>query len=272
MDSRTIERADGPDIHAVETGPTDARTLLFVHGISQHHLAWRGQFRSELAEEHHLVAVDLRGHGESETPAEGYDCSEAWAGDIQAVVEGLDLDEVVLVGWSYGSLVALDYLATHGADRVAGAVLVGVVTGVGSDRTDGWLQPGYLDLFPELLSEDVETSIDALQRFVAQCVHGNPDPEDRYLTLGYNAAVPPRVRGAMLDRSVDHLDLLSEVPVPTLLVHGAHDGVVSPEAAEAAHDRLPESTLSVYPDSGHTPFRENPERFAADLRAFLAEL
>ncbi|WP_123538634.1 alpha/beta fold hydrolase [Halosimplex salinum] len=270
--SHTVDRADAPDLHVVETGPSDARPILLVHGYSQSHLSWRDQFDSTLAEEFRLVAMDLRGHGESEKPRGAYGESEAWAGDVQAVADALGLDEFVLAGWSYGSLVALDYLATHGTDRVAAVALVGVVAGIGTKTTNEWLQPEYLDLFPDLVSTDAETATAALAAFVDVCFHAERPPDERYLDLGFNAVVPPHVRDGMRDRTVSHLDLLGELSVPVLVTHGAHDRVVSAEAARAVADRIPDAELSVYPDCGHTPFRENAERFGRELRAFVRSL
>lgn len=270
MRSHTVSRADGPDLHAVETGPADAPPVLFVHGYSQHHLSWAEQFDGDLADDHRLVAMDLRGHGDSEVAPDGYGDSAAWAGDVAAVVDALDLDGVTLVGWSYGSLVALDYLAEVGTDRVAAVALVGVVLGIGTERTTGWLGEEYVDLFPAITSKDAETSVDALGRLVDLCVRGDLPERDRFRMLGYSAVVPPRVRDAMRDRSVSHVDRLGDVDVPVLLSHGAHDAVVSPAAAAFAADRLPEATLSTYDDCGHSPFYEASERFDAELRALVA--
>jgi len=272
MDQHTVSRGDEPDLHVRTAGPTDAPAVLFVHGYSQSSLCWRGQLRSSLAERYRLVAMDLRGHGDSEKPTTGYRDSAVWADDVRAVADSLGCDRFALVGWSYGSLVALDYLTTHGTDRVRGANLVGLVAGIGTDRTTEWLGERYLDLFPELVSTDAETAVDTLDRFVGLCFHGEPSPAERYLLLGLNAAAPPRVRDAMRDRSVSHLDVLDELSIPVLLSHGAHDAVVDAAAARAAADRLPDATLSIYPDAGHTPFREATERFDRELRAFLDEL
>ncbi len=271
MRSHTLARPDAPDLFVVEAGPADAPSVLLVHGYSQSHLAWREQLRSPLADEFHLVAMDLRGHGDSEKPREGYDDGAAWADDVRAVADRFDLDPFVLVGWSYGSLVALDYLATHGADRVAGANLVGLVAGIGTERTNGWLGEGYLDLFPELVSTDAGTSVAALERLVDLCFAADLSPEERYLLLGTNAVVPPYVRDGMRDRVVSHVESLGDLPVPVLLTHGVRDGVVSVEASRAAHRRLPESTLSEY-DDGHAPFWASPERFNRELREFVAGL
>lgn len=272
MQSRTITRSAGPDLHVVETGPRDARSLLFVHGYSQSHLSWRKQLRSPLADEFHLVAMDLRGHGDSEKPREGYGDGENWAGDVRTVVEGLDLESFVLVGWSYGSLVALDYLANVGTSRVAGVNVISTVAGIGTDRTNGWLRTEYLELFPDLVSTDVETSISTLQRFVELCFEGELPAEDRYLLLGASATVPPYVRDGMRDRTVSHVEFFERLSVPVLLTHGTHDGVVSMAASREAHRRLPDSTLSEFPDSGHAPLWKSPERYNQELRGFVADL
>lgn len=272
MRSQTVARSGEPDIHVAEAGPRDGPPVLFLHGYLQCHRSWREQFRSGLADDHRLVAMDLRGHGDSGKPRDGYADPEGWADDVDAVADALGLDTFVLVGWSYGSLVALDYLAVRGTDRVAGVNLVGVVAGIGTETTNGWLGDEYVDLFPEITSTDAETSARALARFVELCVRGRLDPEDRYRMLGYGAVVPPRVRDAMRDRTVSHLDFLDDLDVPVLLTHGTHDAVVDVEAARAVERRLPDADLSVYPDSGHSPFHEEPDRYERELREFVEGL
>ena len=62
-------------LHLVETGNSSGRPILFIHGISQCWLTWSRQLSSDLAEDYRLVAVDMRGHGLSDRPREGYaDC------------------------------------------------------------------------------------------------------------------------------------------------------------------------------------------------------
>lgn len=272
MRSHTIARSKEPDLHVVETGPRDARSFLFIHGYSQSHLSWREQLRSPLADEFHLVTIDLRGHGDSEKPREGYRDGVNWAGDVRAVVEKFNLKSFVLIGWSYGSLVALDYLANVGTGSVAGVNLISTVAGIGTDRTNGWLQTEYLGLFPDLVSTDAETSTSALQRFVELCFEEELSAEDRYLLLGASAAVPPYVRDGMRDRTVSHVEFFEGLSVPVLLTHGTHDDVVSIDASREAHRRIPESTLSEFPDSGHAPLWESPEQYNQELREFVADL
>lgn len=270
MESHTVSGGDGVALNAVSVG--SGRPIVFLHGYSQSLLSWREQFDSRLTDSFRLVAVDLRGHGDSAAPRDAYDDPALWAADVEAVLEEFDADDAVLVGWSYGGLVALDYLSHYGTDRIAGLALVGAIVSIGIDASAERLQPGYLDLVPGFQSDDVDECVETLEAFVDLCVEGALPPGDRYTALGYNVAVPPHVRSALLRRTVDHESDLADVDVPTLLIHGEADAVIDPEATETYRERLPDPLFKRYPDTGHSPFLERPGRFNADLEAFAERL
>lgn len=163
-------------------------------------------------------------------------------------------------------------MAAVDVGSVAGVNLVSTVAGIGTDRTNSWLQPEYLELFPNLVSTDTETSVSALERFVGVCFETELSAEDRYLLLGASAAVPPYVRDGMRDRTVSYVDFFEGLSTPVLLTHGREDDVVSLDASREAHRRIPESTLSEFPDSGHTPLWEFLERYNRELREFVTAL
>jgi pimeloyl-ACP methyl ester carboxylesterase len=119
--SRRVPGAAGTEIRVDETGDPAGRPVLFIHGVSQFRLAWRRQLSSGLGRDLRLVAMDLRGHGQSDRPADGYADSEAWADDVHGVITALDLDEPILCGWSYGGVVIGDYLKHYGEDALAGS-------------------------------------------------------------------------------------------------------------------------------------------------------
>jgi non-heme chloroperoxidase len=270
MRSRTVTGGDGVEIHVEEHGPRDAHPILLIHGFSQSRLAWTPQFESALADDYRLVAMDLRGHGASETPddPDAYRDSALWADDVRDVVS--TLDHPTLVGWSYGGLVVADYLATHGDDAVSGVVLVGAITEKGTADADRFAGDEFVALDSGFRSTDAEESVATLDAFVDLCVEGELDDAARYRALGYNAAVPPFVRAAMQDRTVEHEAALAELATPVRLIHGAADPVVRPAAARKHADLFPSATLSVYEGVGHSPFLEAPGRFDSDLRAFLS--
>ncbi|HUE86340.1 MAG TPA: alpha/beta hydrolase [Vicinamibacterales bacterium] len=108
--------------------------MVFIHGFSQCGLAWDRQMQSDLADDYRLVAMDIRGHGLSDKPREGYADSKRWADDVRGVIETLGLDHPVLCGWSYGPLVILDYVRHHGEDAISGVNFISGISKLGSNQ------------------------------------------------------------------------------------------------------------------------------------------
>ena len=121
-------------------------------------LAWSRTTDSELARDHRLVAMDLRGHGLSEKPRDAYGDSRLWADDVRAVIDALNLDRPVLCGWSHGPLVILDYLRLR-RGRIGGIHFVGGITKLGSDAAMSVITPEWLSLVPGFFATDVEESV-----------------------------------------------------------------------------------------------------------------
>jgi pimeloyl-ACP methyl ester carboxylesterase len=266
-----VSGGTGVGLHVEETGNREGQPVLFVHGLSQCRLAWDRQLGSGLGRDLRLVAMDLRGHGLSEKPRDRYGDSSAWAADIDAVITALDLERPILCGWSYGGVVIADYLRSHGERAVGGVVLVGAISRLG-EPVLAFLGEEFLATLPGLFSTDVETSTAALQTFLRLTTRADPAPEDLYLALGYNSAVPPHVRQAMLSRTLDHDDLLERLTLPVLISHGLDDAIVLPAMGEHHARLVPHAKTSWYEGVGHTPFREDPDRFNAELRRFAASL
>jgi non-heme chloroperoxidase len=266
-----VQGGGGVALHVEETGNPRGRPVLFLHGISQCRLAWDRQLRSDIGRDLRLVAMDLRGHGLSEKPRDGYGDGALWAADVHAVITKLELDRPVLCGWSYAGVVIGDYLSHHGEAAVGGIVLVGAASRLGEPALP-FFGANFLATLPGLSSTEVEASTAALRTFIRLTTSADPAPEDLYLALGYNLVVPPHVRQAMLDRTLVHDGVLERLTVPVLLVHGSEDEVVLPAMAEHHARLIPHAKTSWYQGIGHTPFREDPERFNAELRAFSSSL
>src|SRR6185437_6047238 len=98
MKHHKIIGGGGTQLHLVEAGNAQGRAILFIHGFSQCWLAWGRQLGSDLARDYRLIAMDMRGHGESEKPRAGYDDSRLWADDVHAVIRELDLEQPILCG------------------------------------------------------------------------------------------------------------------------------------------------------------------------------
>ena len=304
----TVTSPDGLAIAVVESGETSGRPILFVHGFSQSAAAWRRQMLSDLGDTYRLVAFDLRGHGYSSKPEdpEHYVASELWAGDIAAVIASKGLNDVVLVGWSYGGLPLLDYVSEHGQGKLS--ALVFVATGYNLDLRSPDAGGPELVLGPGVIENtgpmagipagppgaDLDgcgkagtcgayaRQLAGTKRFLAM-VLGKPLSAALVAeALAYNLQTPPYVRRAMvIDRFVkggplDHSPTLKKVEVPVLFIHGGKDRHVLPRSTEIMKGLVDggggRSSRIVYDGIGHAPFIEDPKRFNGDLRKFVSGL
>jgi len=271
MQTRHISGGGGAQLHVVEAGNPAGRPILFLHGFSQCCLAWTRQLTSDLADDHRLVAIDLRGHGRSDKPADGYGESRLWADDLDAVIRGLGLDQPVLCAWSYG-LVALDYLRHYGDGGIGGLHLVGAITKLGSEEALSVITPELLALVPGFFAATLEESVVSLEALARLCFPQELPAEELYLMVGYNVAVPPYVRKALFSRSVDNDDVLATIRKPVLLTHGSADAIVKPVVVDRHKRRMPHAQVDIMPNAGHAPFWNQAAAFNRRLRAFTAGL
>ena len=268
-----VEGSDGTPLNVLVKGPEAAPAILFIHGIGQSHLSWEEQFRSDLADTYRLVAFDLRGHGNSGKPvsAQSYDNTRIWADDVAAIVERVGIERPIIVAWSYGGAVAVDYVRHYGAQNVAGLNLVGAYGGLiaqPAPNTEG----DDFKIFSELRQKQYSSNIDdniAASRGMVKWLTSKKMPQawqDRATMIGL--MLPSYARRAMWKHPMNNQDLLDQMDMPLLLSVGAQDlgtpvDVGRTLAAEAANGKL-----SVYEESGHSPFVEDPKRFNAELRDF----
>lgn len=272
MISRMVTGGGGTRLYVQETGNPRGRALLFIHGFSQSGLCWARQVVSPLAQTYRLVTMDIRGHGLSDKPHDAYSDGSLWARDIQAVIEALALDHPVVTVWSYGGYILCDYLTAYGEQYLGGIHLVGATTKMGSPAANALLAPEFLALVPPLLSEDMQTSVEALTSFIRLVVADDLPERDFYQWLGYNAMVPPHVRRSLFSRKLDFDALLSSVKLPTLITHGLNDRVVLVETAHRHGSLIAQAQIALYPETGHAPFFEQPDQFNRALMRFAESI
>jgi non-heme chloroperoxidase len=262
-----VRGGGGLRLHVREWGRPDGRPILFIHGLSQSHLCWALQYRSPLAEEFRLVAYDLRGHGMSDAPpeAEHYTDGRLWADDVAAIIEQLNLDRPVLVGWSYGGFIICDYVRAHGQDRIAAADFAGGAVTLGPAAFGTLIGPGFLDHFGDLTADDLPTNIRGMRAFIRAMPARPLMPDDAETLLASGMTVPARIRANLAAREIDGDDVLRTLTVPLLVSHGRADTVVLPAMADHILATCPTAVPAWYDGVGHVPFLEAPERFNREL-------
>ena len=268
MKSSRIKGGGGTELHVVETGNPTGRPILFIHGFSQSCHTWCRQMNSDLADDHRIVAMDMRGHGLSEKPTEGYTDSKLWADDVNAVIEGLELDHPILSGWSYGPLLILDYIRHYGEDELAGINFIGGVTKLGSDEATSVLTPEFLNLIPGFFTTEPEENKAGLSALLRLCFANELSPEELDEMLSRSVSVPSYVRQGLFSRSFDNDDLLPEISIPVLITHGAEDKIVKPAVVDQHKAGMRHAQIQMVENAGHAVFWDDPATFHQGLRTF----
>jgi pimeloyl-ACP methyl ester carboxylesterase len=267
MKIHTVRGGGGLRLHVREWGKADGPPILFIHGWSQNHLCWAGQYESALAGEFRLVAYDLRGHGMSEAPPGPghYTDGKLWADDVAAIIGQLGLARPVLVGWSYGAFVICDYVRAHGQDQIAAVNFVEGVVKMGEAAFGTLIGPGFLDHFAGATADDLPTNIATMRSFVRACVVKPVPDDDLETAMCWNVTVPAAIRAHLAARELDYDDVLAALQVPLLVTQGRADTVVLPAMAEHVLATCPTAEASWYEGTGHVPHLEDPERFNHEL-------
>lgn len=255
-----------------ENGPP----ILFIHGTTQSHLIWNKQYASNLAKDFKIVALDLRGHGESEKPVDeaAYNTAEYNADDINAVIKGLNLNKPFLVSWSGGGFVLCDYLRKYGDGDLSGIAFIASSTKRGVPSAANFKGAGSStgSAAGNLRSERSEENITGTLNFVKSMAAKPLPPDDYARIVAFNMLVPPNVRSILSVRNIDNGDVLERVKVPTALFYGAKDVVVNPKAtSDYILSTIKGSKLFWYEDAGHLLFVDDADRFNADLKDFVLQ-
>jgi pimeloyl-ACP methyl ester carboxylesterase len=233
------------------------------------------QSAANLARDFHVLAVDLPGFGASPADPDGW---TAFAEHLRNLIDARSLSGAVLVGWSMGGLVVLDYLERFGSHALAGIVIVdvapraredddwpvGVAVGRGfGEGLDRWIQlwpDGREGIFHELNTlafADPDRHVREIDWLVAEAMRADPD-----------AAIEALVGFAKRDFRPG----LGSIEVPALLLFGGSSTSTTAWVARYMKEAIPRSTLVTFVHCGHALMLEAPERFTRELRTFASTL
>jgi len=266
-----VTTPDGLNIAVQDWAPDEAprkAELLLLHGFSQSHGAWLHQVSGPLASEFRLVTYDLRGHGESDKPADPhhYRSGELWARELQAVIDAPGLQRPILVAWSYSGRVALDYLNLFGDAGLGGLVMVNASTSGDPD-----MMGPAASLLRQMTDLDATTALAGTLALLRACVAKPLLPDELDYMLRYNQLVPPAIRINLAGRPADYQTALRAVRIPTLVMQGSLDPVTAPAMSVYTAEQVRDAKAITYDGLAHMPFWESPRRFDDDLAQFVNE-
>jgi pimeloyl-ACP methyl ester carboxylesterase len=259
--------ADGVRLAWGDGGRPDGRPIVLLHGIAQSREVWRSLVEGPLGGAHRLVAVDLRGHGDSERPEDdGAYGSERLGADLDAVIEGLGLARPLVVAWSYGGVVLGAYLRRYGSARLGGILLAAAAVQVGK-AARALFGPAMMSNARALISTDEAEYEAGARSFLRGCTAAPLAPGVFDRALEAMLRVPAHVRRPLLARSEDYLPELARCTAPIATIHGSLDAVVLPQMSELVASSAPGTRSDVLEGVGHIAWLESPDAFVAAVRA-----
>ncbi len=268
-----VEGHGGVPLVVQEWGNPDGPPILLIHGFSFSAVSWKNQI-GEIADNARIIAFDLRGHGLSGKPwdATDYTASQIWADDVAAVLAAKHVERPVIVGWSYGGYVAMDYLRHCGMDCASGLVLVGSLGGMVAPAPP----PDPQDFGMPASQGDVRAdNFHALFLGIAWTArvmtYDPPAPLALLQKQLSMAMTPPYVRRAMSSRTLDNRDLAECLDLPVLVIRGEQDGTVGEAQLAEFLTHAPATQTLSYAGVGHSPFEERPDLFNRDLLEFVRQ-
>jgi non-heme chloroperoxidase len=264
-----IASLDGTELAVVSNGKTALPAIIFIHGTCSSLRIWDAQFTDPILNDNfHLIAFDLRGHGNSDKPTEAqyYFKSDRWAGDLHAIIEHFSLVSVFLVAWSYGGRVVNDYLQVHGDAKIRAINFIAA----GTLSTDSVKGPGY-KVLAELFDHNTQNRERAELQFVEDLTQGLQNKLIAAQMFSDLAKVSLPIRLNMRNRQMHYEQTLANLQVPVLLSHGKKDNYSLPLLAILLEKHIPDAQISWYQNDGHLPFISSASRFNSELAKFVLQ-
>jgi len=269
----TITVGDGTEIFFKDWGT--GQPIVFSHGSPLNSDAWEDQMVFLADHGYRCIAHDRRGHGRSSQPWIGNDV-DTYAADLAALVEELDLHDVIHVGHSTGAGEVARYIGRHGTSHVAKVVLVSAVTPLmlkTAQNPAGLPIEAFNGMRAAVMADRSQFLKDLSGPFYGA---NRPNAKvsqailDAFWLQGMQAGIPGILASIKAFSESDHTDDLKTIDVPTLILHGDDDQIVPIAASAMVSATLVKgSTLKVYPGFSNGMCTVNKDQINTDLLAFI---
>ncbi len=282
MEARSLRVpvADGLELHVLEWS-TEGVPLVLLHGHGNEAHLW-DDFVPCIAPHYRVIAVDQRGHGDSDWDPEGRYDTEYMVADLEILTDALGIERFVLIGFSMGGRVSMSFAGLH-PERLAGLVIVDIGPEVdprGASRISMEMKSqqapvfANIDEYASMLSLNYPAGQpEALMRMARYALRQRDDglfelkmdPKMRDERPNDDAA---RAREEAFSK--EQWEALAKIPCPTLVVRGAASDILSPDTADKMVDEvLQNGRLEVVPQAAHSVATDNPKGFEEAVSKFV---
>lgn len=261
-------------MHVAETG--SGRPLVFLHGWSSHGDYFSPQVEA-LSRDFRLVLPDLPGHRRSPASPEALSIP-ALAADLHRLVTARGLKRPVLIGWSMGAMVALDYIAQFGSDGLGGLVIEDMTVKITNEA--GWrlgirngFDPAQSAAAVAAMREDwAGYSQNAMPRLFARSY--TPEAELGDWIAGEITRNDGTAMAALWQSMAeqDYRTLLPRLTLPVLILHGGESQLYEPAVSQWMAANIAGARRLCFDNAGHSPHLEVPEAYNRALANFVTSL
>lgn len=238
---------------------TKKATILFVHGLNSSHQHWFNQVPL-FSRQYPVLAVDLRGHGKSSAPLEGYSVHHH-AKDLVELLDVLSIKDVIVIGASLGGCIA-QQIAVRIPEKVKSIIAVGSCAETPKELDLGALQPVLEQLGVKGF----------LREFLPQATF-SPDTDTGLIEFAVEIALAAEPETIMQRTSegliYNGVEDARKINCPTLIIFGENDQTTPKYCSEQLRAIIPNSSLAMVPACGHLPHLETPEVFNEIVFRFL---
>ena len=276
IEKRSIKTADGVRLNVLEAGR--GKPLVLIPGWSQTAAQFRRQLEG-LSDHYRVIAIDMRGHGDSDKPAHGYRIQRL-AQDVRQALVAMDLQDVTILGHSMGCSVLWCYFDLFGAERVSKFVFCDEPPMLTADPT--WTAQQAEDAGAIFTPEAVTQTMNALAGpdgvatttgFVGGMVTSKMPPETLQWMIAENLKLPRAHAATLLYNHChqDWRDVFARIDVPSLFIGGRVSLVPWKSVAWAA-SQVKGARLEIFEEAEggqHFMFEENPAKFNRVLAEFI---
>lgn len=254
-------------IAVYDLNPKGKHVVFFIHGWPLSHKIFEYQYEALPKSNIRCISMDLRGFGMSDKPWSGYSYDD-FVDDIYEVIRNLDVDNITMLGFSMGASLAIRYMLKHNSYRVSKLALVSPVAPnvensiyeMSDEKIDKLIRKIYLDR-SEMIKEFCDKLFESrLTTTLKKWIHSLC-----YETSGY---VTIKTAKALKDKTL--YDNIDKINVPTAIFHGIKDRMSPFKAAVELKEKIDNSKLYSFENSGHAVFFDEMERFNKELIEFIS--
>jgi len=277
MATVTVGSENGNDINLYFEDHGSGPPVVLIHGYPLNGRSWERQERALLAAGYRAINYDRRGFGLSSQPTVGYDY-DSFAADLNALLEHLDLQDIVLVGFSMGTGEVTRYLGRYGSARVRKAALLGAIPPFllqTDDNPEGVPGEVFEGIKAAVVKDRYAYFKDFFDNFYNTDVLGGSRISEQAWQASFNVAAgaSPHASYACVDSWLtDFRGDLPKIDVPILVVHGTEDRILPLSATAQRLPGLVDDLKLVTVEGGpHNIAWTHPDEVNKPLLEFLAD-